>query len=189
MNKNSKFKIKNRSASMVVYKIPESNIRRVWQPGETKIIDFKELELLSYQPGGKELMENFLQVVEEEVTEVFGINRQPEYDMSEEQIIELILHGSYEAFLDALDFAPIGVKDLIKKFSVALPITDMAKREALKEKTGFDVDKAIANDRADKAAEKAKATPAASTTATTATTTPGRRTTTNYKVVTPKTDK
>ena len=182
MNKNSKFKIKNRSASMVVYKIPESNIRRERQPGETKIIDFKELELLSYQPGGKELMENFLQVVEEEVTEVFGINRQPEYDMSEEQIIELILHGSYEAFLDALDFAPIGVKDLIKKFSVALPITDMAKREALKEKTGFDVDKAIANDKADKEASGAAAKPAQQTTSA-ATTTPGRRTTTNYKVV------
>ena len=51
---------------MVVYKIPESNIRREWQPGETKRITFEELEQLSYQAGGKELMANFLQVVEEE---------------------------------------------------------------------------------------------------------------------------
>ena len=40
--------------------------------------------------------------------------------------------------------------DLIKTMSVQLPITDMAKREALKAKTGFDVDKAIENDRASK---------------------------------------
>ena len=182
MNKNTMYNVKNRSASMVVYKIPEANIRREWQPGEVKRISFKELEQLSYVAGGKELMGNFLQVVEEEVTDVFGINRQPEYDMSEQQIVDLILNGSYEAFLDALDFAPIGVKDLIKKFSVSLPITDMAKREALKEKTGFDVDKAIANDKADKEASGATAKPAQQATSA-ATTTPGRRTTTNYKVV------
>lgn len=183
MNKNTMYNVKNRSASMVVYKIPEANIRREWQPGEVKRISFKELEQLSYVAGGKELMGNFLQVVEEEVTDVFGINRQPEYDMSEQQIVDLILNGSYEAFLDALDFAPIGVKDLIKKFSVSLPITDMAKREALKEKTGFDVDKAIANDKADKEASGAAAKPAQQATTAATTTTPGRRTTTNYKVV------
>jgi hypothetical protein len=101
--------------------------------------------------------------------------------MSEQQIVDLILNGSYEAFLDALDFAPIGVKDLIKKFSVSLPITDMAKREALKEKTGFDVDKAIENARADKESETAK--PAETKAASTPAAPTGRRTTTNYKVV------
>ena len=184
MGKNTMYNVKNRSASMVVYKIPENNIRREWQPGETKRIAFSELEKLSFQPGGRELMANFLQVIDEEVTEDLGIHREPEYDMSEEQIVELIRSGSYEAFLDALDFAPIGVIDLIKKYSVALPITDMNKRKALKEKTGFDVDKAIANDQADKApeapADTITPTPSGAAPA------PGRRTTTNYKVVTPK---
>ena len=101
--------------------------------------------------------------------------------MSEQQIVELILNGSYDAFLDALDFAPIGVIDLIKKFSVSLPITDMQKRQALKDKTGFDVDKAIENDKADKAVETSKAESAISTA--TASAPSGRRTTTSYKVV------
>ena len=171
------YNVKNRSASMVVYRITERNIRREWQPGETKRITFEELEQLSYQAGGKELMANFLQVVEEEVTADLGINRQPEYDMSEQQVIELILHGSVDAFLDALDFAPIGVVDLIKKFSVSLPITDMEKRVALKAKTGFDVDKAIANEIADKTPDKKDE--ASKTIAGTN----GRRTTTSYKVV------
>ena len=179
MNNDTMYNVKNRSASMVVYKIPESNIRREWQPGETKRISFKELEQLSYQSGGRELMANFLQVVEEEVTDTFGINRQPEYDMSEQQIVDLLKSGSREAFLDALDFAPIGVLDLIKKFAVALPLEDMFKREALKEKTGFDVDKAIANEKADKEKEE-KITPVEEK----ATATPtGRRTNTSYKVI------
>jgi len=75
----------------------------------------------------------------------------------------------------------MGVIDLIKKFAVSLPLTDYDKREALKKKTGFDVDKAIANDKADKEIEKKpedQELPKQPTTATT-----GRRTTTNYKVV------
>lgn len=178
INKDTKYNVKNRSASFVVYKIPESNIRREWQPGESKRISFSELEQLSYQPGGKELMANFLQIVNEEVTETFGINRQPEYDMSEEQVIDLIINGSLDAFLDALDFAPIGVMDLIKKFSVTIPIQDMAKRQALKNKTGFDVDKAIANEQADKSVEETAENQTLKAAIS------GRRTNTTYKTTT-----
>ena len=144
------FNVKNRSTSVVVYRIPESNLRREWAPGEVKRIPFGELEKLTYQPGGRELIANFLQIMENEVTDDLNVHREPEYNMSEEQVRDLILNGSIDAFLDALAFAPLGVIDLIKTMSVQLPITDMAKREALKAKTGFDVDKAIENDRASK---------------------------------------
>jgi hypothetical protein len=180
--KDKKYNVKNRSASVAVYRIPELGIRRSWNPGEVKRISFNELEQVTYQPGGRELIANFLQITEEEITDDLGINRQPEYDMSEQQVVELILNGSYDAFLDALDFAPIGVMDLIKKFSVSLPITDMQKRQALKEKTGFDVDKAIENEKADKATEAPKGEEG-KVNNTTAATAPGRRVTTSYKVV------
>lgn len=186
IEKNTMYSVKNRSTSIVVYRIPELNLRREWQPGEIKRISFGELEQLSFQPGGRELMANFLQVVEEEVTHDLGINRQPEYDMSEQQVAELIKSGSVAAFLDALDFAPEGVLDLIKTLSVSIPLTDMEKREALKNKTGFDVDKAIVNVKAESAKEDntidttAPETPAAPT---------GRRTNTSYKIVTKKEDK
>jgi hypothetical protein len=71
--------------------------------------------------------------------------------MTEEQIIDLIKTGSLDAFLDCLDFAPVGVIDLLKKFSVSVPLADYDKRQALKEKTGFDVDIALKNMIADKA--------------------------------------
>ena len=179
IKKNTMYNVKNRSTSIVVYKIPERNIRREWQPGEIKRISFDELEQLSFQPGGRELMANFLQVVEEEVTRDLGINRQPEYDMSEAQVIDLIKTGSIDAFLDALDFAPEGVLDLIKSFSVSVPLTDMDKRKALKAKTGFDVDKAIVNASLEKDDNVIDTTSSEATSVA-----PGRRTNTNYKVVT-----
>ena len=58
--------VKNRSASIVVYRIPEKNIRREFAPGETKKIPYGELVDLSYQSGGRALMENFLQISSED---------------------------------------------------------------------------------------------------------------------------
>lgn len=138
-------KVKNRSASLAVYSIPEINIRREFAPGETKNITYGELEKLSYQPGGRTIMQNFLQIIDPEATGDLGINREPEYDLSEQQIVDLMTKGSLDAFLDCLDFAPVGVIDLIKKFSVSLPLNDINKRDALKKKTGFDVTVALAN--------------------------------------------
>lgn len=179
------FNVKNRSTSVVVYKIPETNIRREWAPGEVKRLPFDELEKLTYQPGGRELIANFLQIIENEVTDDLNIHREAEYDMSEAQVRDLILTGSLDAFLDALDFAPLGVIDLIKTLSVSLPITDMQKREALKAKTGFDVDKAIANDRASKEDEKPSTSAEAPKRRVTEESAPaGRRTSGNaYKVI------
>lgn len=51
--------------------------------------------------------------------------------------------GSLDEFLDCLDFAPEGVLDLIKNLSVELPLNDVAKREAIFNKLGFNVDNAI----------------------------------------------
>lgn len=188
MDNNKLYKVKNRSASEVVYNIPEDGIRRSFAPTEVKQITFAELQKLSYQPGGREIMANFLQIESEEVTDNLNIHREVEYDMSEEQVIELLKSGSLDALLDALDFAPIGVKDLIKHFAVALPLNDIAKSDAIKEKTGFDVMRAIANNKADKEENKETANTrrVVQEEVKKETAAPARRTTTQYKVVTPK---
>ena len=179
------YNVKNRSSSVVVYRIPETNLRREFQPGETKKIPFGELEKLTYQPGGHTLLEEFLQIVDEAVTDNLNVHREVEYDMSETQIRDLLTHGSLDAFLDALDFAPIGVIDLIKTMSVSLPLEDYNKRKALLEKTGFDVDKAVANLQAEKAEEKTAANESAAPTERRVkpAVQTGRRTAPNYKVV------
>lgn len=191
ITENTMYNVKNRSSSVVVYKIPETNLRREFAPGETKRIPFGELEKLTYQSGGRELLENFLQIIEEEVTNDLNVHREPEYDMSEAQIKELLLTGSVDAFLDALDFAPIGVLDLIKSLSVSLPLTDLNKRRALKDKTGFDVDAAIRHLEEERAEEKPTTSAAG---APTRRVQPApqeqtaRRSTPNYKVVQTKSE-
>lgn len=152
-----KYIVKNRSASVVVYSIPEDGVRREFAPGEEKIIGRDELDKLTYQAGGRELMANFLQIKNVQVREELGIHTEPEYDYSEEQIMDLILNGSQDAFLDCLDFAPTGIIDLIKEMSIMLPMTDTRKIEALRNKTGFDVEIALKNKAAETAEEEVPA--------------------------------
>lgn len=154
------YTVKNRSASTVVYTLPEVGIRREFMPGEVKKnISYDELEKLSFRPGGKQIIANFLQILNTEVLEDLGVPTQPEYFMSEQDIATLITSGSIEEFLDFLDFAPVGNMDIMKKLAVSIPLADYTKRQALKEKTGFDVDTAIKNLEADKAEDTAAVAP------------------------------
>ena len=137
------YNVKNRSAGIAVYKIPELGIRRSFAPGEVKQISAEELEKLTYRPGGMAILANFLQIQSEAGLQQVGLNPQPEYHMSEKDVQDLLSTGSLDEFLDCLDFAPPGVIDLIKKMSVSLPLGDINKRKALKDKTGFDCDAAL----------------------------------------------
>lgn len=185
------YNVKNRSAGIAVYKIPELGIRRSFQPGEVKQISAEELEKLTYRPGGMAMLANFLQIQSIEGLQKVGLNPEPEYHMSEKDIAKLMMTGSLDEFLDCLDFAPSGVIDLIKKLSVSLPLSDIQKRNALKAKTGFDCDAALKHAMEDKEDDSKdtilktsnerrvkKDEPSA----------PERRATPTYKVVTPTTE-
>ena len=144
------YKVKNRGASTVVYKIADKGIRREFKPGQIMSISSEELEELTFQPGGTLILSQFLQIMDLEGIQAARIKTEPEYHMSEADVAKLITSGSLDAFLDALDFAPIGVIDLIKKLSISIPMVDIPKRKALKEKTGFDVEAALKHNEEDK---------------------------------------
>ena len=145
MERNTRIKVLNRDNGAVVYTIPEMNgLRRIFQAGETKEITFEELEKLSYLPGGRELLQdNFVILDNKEAIDLLLGHTEPEYFYTAEDIAKLMRTGSIDEFLDCLDFAPEGVKELIKTLAVEMPLNDVAKREAIYNKLGFNVDNAI----------------------------------------------
>lgn len=149
--------VKNRSDSIVFYAVPDLNVRRTFNPGESKDISENEIRQLSFQPGGMVLITDYLQIARADLEKVGLGEQEKEYFFSEDEVKELILNGTRDEFLDALDFAPGGIIDLIKKYAVSLPMYDTYKINALREKTGFDVSKAIENNAVE------ENTPAAST--------------------------
>ena len=183
---NTMYKVKNRSTGVVVYTIPEINIRREFAPGETKSIAYSELEKLTYRSGGRRLIQNYLQIQSADATKDLNIHTEPEYFYSEAQIIDIMKNGSQDKFLDLLDFADVGAIDLIKKYAVELPMNDYAKMRALKEKTGFDAEAALRHEREskeDEATDSAAPTKRRVAIEEPDAAEPVRRTTPEYKVV------
>lgn len=138
--------VTNKSGGRVVYNIKEDGIRREFYPREQKIISTEELRKLAQQPGGRALIYNFLMVSDPKIL-YYLLNGfpAPEYWITEEKLPQWMESCSLAAFQDALDFAPRGTVELIKKYAVSNKLNDYAKRDAILKQTGFDVTRAIEN--------------------------------------------
>ena len=137
---NAAIEVYNLTDHMVVYKIDEDHIRREFSPGETKKIMAKELRKLYYTPGGDILLQDFVSVKNPELASEFGVGSDIiEYKWTVEDIDKALLADPIEVLLDALDFAPEGIKEAIVDRAVALKINNMDKRQAILDKTGQDI--------------------------------------------------
>lgn len=141
--------ITNRSPGVVAYYLSDSGKLREFYPKETKRVLYSEIEEVSAQPGGRELLYNYFYIQEAGAIEkALNVKPEPEYYLTEAQIDGWMVSSTLDQFKDALDFAPEGVKDLIKVHAVSLPLNDISKCNAIKTQLGFDVLTAIKNEQA-----------------------------------------
>lgn len=179
-------KVTNRGNSIVGYMIPELHIRRRFAPNETKQLTVNEMRALHAEKGGASIIRNHLIIDNEELVNELIYNVQPEYFYSEQDVVELLVNGSIDQLLDAIDFAPTGVHDIIKTKAVQLKLNDVRKREIIFEKLGFNVTSAIeANAQSETVVAEPQGRRAAPITASTENAeAPARRTAPKYKVTT-----
>ena len=133
----------NRDNGQIGYTIDDLRISRTFEPNETKKVTAEEIRKLSYLPAGRKALKDTFIIGNEELIEEILHTVEPEYFYTEKDIEKLVKEGSIEEFLDALDFAPESVVDMIKDACVKFEVIDVRKREAVKTKTGLDVTKAI----------------------------------------------
>ena len=144
IDKNKMVKVINKFNGTVGYDVPEMGVHRNFYPKESKEISFEELERLSFVPGGDVILKNYLEIIDEDaIMALFNEKPEPEYHYSENDVKQLLTTGTLDQFLDCLDFAPDVIKDMIKDLAVELPLNDMTKRQAIQDKLGFDVTRAI----------------------------------------------
>ena len=194
MESNTKINVRNRSNSVVVYSVDDLRVRREFMPGAMKTVPLEEIYALSQQPGGAEIIANYLYIENPAAVEEMSMNVEPEYYLDDKGVIDLLKNGSVDALLDCLDYAPAGVLDLVQKYAVELPLTDTRKIKAIYDKTGFKVDLALKH-KEELAAEEAAANeqtesgmnvekaPGRRVQPATTKETSGRRTTPKYNVV------
>ena len=144
MNKNQKINVRNRSASSLSYIIPDmNNFRRRFSAGELKEIPFEEVKKLTYMPGGDYILQHYLVIENIEARDEILGEVELEYSYSEEDVKNLLERGSNDQLLDCLDFAPLGVIDMVKRIATETELNDLRKRKIILDKTGFNVDAAI----------------------------------------------
>ena len=144
IDKTKKVSVTNRDNGSVTYIIPDlNNLRRTFQSGETKEVEYGELSALRSVPGGENILNKYLVIHDEEVVAELLGEVEPEYNYTKEDIIELLNNGTLEQLEDCLNFAPAGVINLVKKYAVDNELNDVRKRKLIQEKTQFNVDKAI----------------------------------------------
>ena len=193
LDKNTLIKVTNRDNGSVGYSIPDlGNLERVFTSGETKEVTMEELRKLSYSIGGKVILDEYLIIHNEEaIAELLG-TVEPEYYYQEEDVKNLLEHGSLDELKDCLDFAPEGTVDLVKKVAVETELNDIKKRAAIQESTGFNVTSAIEinKETSEEQAEETKVRRAAPKKEVATSAPTGRRTaaptTSKYKIVNSK---
>lgn len=141
-----KVEVFNKSAGVVMYKIPNSaagNVR-TFAAHQKQLVSVQELNDLCQHPGGLELFYNFLYVDDPEVVRsILQLEPEPEYWLTEDKIPSWMDSCSLDEFIDALNLAPKGTKDIIKKLAVDNQLSDNNKRQAIKDILGYDVSAAI----------------------------------------------
>ena len=173
---NELVKITNRDIGPIGYSIEDLRVSRTFNPNETKTVTAEEIRKISYLPSGINVLRNNFIIWNEELVEEILHEVEPEYYYTIDDVKDLVLNKSYDEFLDALDFAPSCVIDIIKDLCVKLEVNDIRKREAVKQKTGFDVSKAIELEHeVNKDEEPESVAPARRLAVSAKTSTPGRR--------------
>jgi hypothetical protein len=139
-----KVTVRNRTSGSVGYQIPSLHIRRDFSPpgkdGDFNYVSIGELVELTTVPGGMYTLLNLLVIEDEEARQVvLGIETTPEYEYSEKEVYYLLHEGTPAQLLDALDFAPIGVLNLIKDMAIQELPDNTAKINAINSKFKIDV--------------------------------------------------
>lgn len=144
MEEAKKVRVRNKTKGTVGYVIPDlNNLRRKFQPGEVKVLTEEEIFKLSQIPGGNYILKHDLTIEDAEVVDEIVGEVEPEYFYTEQDVIKIMNEGSRDEFEDMLNFAPEGIISVIKNLAVSLPLNDIAKRDLLFKRTGFNVTNAI----------------------------------------------
>ena len=121
-----------------------SGVFRRLAPYASMTVTAEELRQSANLPGVIDLFRNYVRIGNKSLAEEFGVPSDAvEYSWTQKDVDYAVTSADIDVLLDALDFAPQGIVEMIVDRAVALEIPDMTKRQAILEKTGNDITKMI----------------------------------------------
>ena len=143
-----KVEIRNLVSYPVVIKTPIQHKRFELPPHGRMEVTVGDVRECSYDQGCRNIFRDYVQICNTELAREFGIEEDVvEYNWGDKEIAEALTTADINVLLDALDFAPDGIKEAILDKAVELEIPDMRRREAISQALGVNVTNKIENAR------------------------------------------
>ena len=121
----NKIEVESKYRGYLSVKEENTNIRRVFPHiGFKMSLDEEAIKNISYSPGGREILENYLIIKDEKLVEDLALNLEPEDTFNENDIKELLTKGTYEQLEDALKYGSSGTRELIKDCAIDIKLSD-----------------------------------------------------------------
>lgn len=151
--------IRNLMDSPVIVITPIKRKRFDLPPHGRMEVNVGDIRECSYDQGCRNIFSNYVQICNQELAKEFGVSEDTiEYNWGEKEIVDALTTADINVLLDALDFAPDGIKEALLDKAVELEIPDVRRREAISTALGVNVDNKIKNKRAVAAATKTTST-------------------------------
>lgn len=138
-------KMKNRSDTVVGYKIPQTRTERELYPSQTIEVSEEEVKDLLFQKGGKALLREYL-LIEQDVAEKLGLDLSPEFWLDRPEIEALLKSKDIRALKNCLIYGPTGLKDIVKQIAVNEEFSlSREQKRIINEVLGINLDSMIKN--------------------------------------------
>lgn len=143
---NEKVRLRNLTKNPAIYITPATGVRREIPPLGYIEVTAGEVRECSYDSGCSVLLRNYVQVCNRELARELGVSDDMvEYNWTDKDVTAAVTTADIDVLLDALDFAPAGIKQAIVDKAVALEIPDMTRREAIEKAMHVNITRMIEN--------------------------------------------
>jgi hypothetical protein len=141
---NTQVAVRNLVNHKVVYLIPETHRKVVFEAFQERKVPAGELRMINYTTGGSNLIHNFLCVKNDELREEFNIDPEMvEYDWTLDDIKKALTTEDLDVLLDALEYGPEGIRQMLIDYAIEWRIPDTNRRKAITDITGVQVNRII----------------------------------------------
>ena len=132
--------VRNLTDYPVAYHVPSlGDLRREIPPRGVIRVTAGELRQLNYELGGSVLLRDYLNVGNSNLAQEFGVSSDTiEYNWTLADIDKALTTDPIEVLMDAMDFAPEGIKETIAKRAVELEISDTNRRKVITDGSNYE---------------------------------------------------
>ena len=154
-----KIRLRNLTKNPAVYVTPATGIRREIPPLGYIEVTAGEIRECSYDSGCSNLLRNYVQVCNPALAREIGVSDETiEYNWGDKEVTEAVTTADMDVLLDALDYAPAGIKQAIVDKAVEIELPDMRKRQIIDDALGINITHKIDNARIAKESTTVKKT-------------------------------